>query len=90
VPYNQKLNPLIEEVKTYFQSQNFPELEAQKFFNYFSSIGWLIGGKIPMLNWQAAAQNWMINAPKFISNPEQPNRAKQLNTTTNKDYSEPL
>nr|WP_298655841.1 transcriptional regulator [uncultured Flavobacterium sp.] len=90
VPYNQKLNPLIEEVKTYFQSQNFPELEAQKFFNYFSSIGWLIGGKIPMLNWQAAAQNWMINAPKFISNPEQPNRAKQLNTTTNKDYAEPL
>ncbi|WP_374552248.1 transcriptional regulator [Flavobacterium sp.] len=86
----EKLHPLIEEVKTYFQENNFPEQEAQKFFNYFKSVGWLVGGKIPMVDWQAAAQNWMINAPKFISNAEQPNRAKQLNTATDKDYSEPL
>lgn len=82
--------PTIEEVKIYFQENNFPEQEAQKFFNYFKSVGWLVGGKTPMVDWQAAAQNWMINAPKFISNAEQPNRAKQLNTTTDKDYSEPL
>lgn len=82
--------PTIEIVKSYFQENNFPELEAQKFFNYFSSIGWLVGGRTPMVDWQAAAQNWMINAPKFISNAEHPNRAMQLNTTTNKDYSEPL
>ncbi len=82
--------PTIEEVKTYFIENNFPEQEAQKFYNYFSSVGWLVGGKTPMVNWQAAAQNWMINAPKFISNAEQPNRAKQLNTATYKDYSEPL
>jgi hypothetical protein len=83
------LNPTIENVKAYFLEQNFPELEAQKFFNFFSSIDWLVGGKTPMVNWQASAQNWMLNAPKFISN-EQPNRAKQLNSTTDKDYSEPL
>ena len=82
--------PTIENVKSYFQENNFPEQEAQKFFNYFKSVGWLVGGKTPMVDWQAAAQNWMINAPKFISNAEQPNRAKQLNTTTDKDYSEPL
>ena len=86
----EKLQPTIEEVKTYFQKNNFPEQEAQKFFNYFKSVGWLVGGKTPMVDWQAAAQNWMINAPKFISNAEQPNRAKQLNTSTDKDYSEPL
>jgi hypothetical protein len=86
----EKFQPTIEEVKAYFQENNFPEQEAQKFFNYFKSVGWLVGGKTPMVDWQAAAQNWMINAPKFISNAEQPNRAKQLNTTTNKDYSEPL
>ncbi|MBK9224965.1 MAG: transcriptional regulator [Flavobacterium sp.] len=84
------LQPTIEEVKTYFLENNFPDQEAQKFFNYFKSVGWLVGGKTPMVDWQAAAQNWMINAPKFISNAEQPNRAKQLNTTTDKDYSEPL
>ena len=87
---SRELNPTIEEVKTYFQENNFPEQEAQKFFNYFKSVGWLVGGKTPMVDWQAAAQNWMINAPKFISNAEQPNRAKQLNTATDKDYSEPL
>ncbi len=85
-----KATPTIEQIKTYFQENNFPELEAQKFFNYFSSIGWLVGGKTPMTNWQAAAQNWMINAPKFFPNPEQPNRAKNLNTTTEKNYAEPL
>ena len=82
--------PTIENVKSYFQENNFPEQEAQKFYNYFKSVGWLVGGKTPMVDWQAAAQNWMINAPKFISNAEQPNRAKQLNTATDKDYSEPL
>ncbi len=82
--------PTIEDVKTYFQENNLPEQEAQKFFNYFKSVGWLVGGKTPMVDWQAAAQNWIINAPKFISNAEQPNRAKQLNTATDKDYSEPL
>ena len=86
------LTPTIENVKDYFLEQNFPELEAIKFFNYFSSIGWLVGGKTPMVDWQAAAQNWMINATKFSSNGQnnQPNRANHLNTTIDKDYSEPL
>ncbi|MDY0088749.1 MAG: transcriptional regulator [Flavobacteriaceae bacterium] len=82
--------PSIEIIKSYFRENNFPELEAQKFFNYFSSVGWLVGGKTPMVDWQAAAQNWMINAPKFISNEQQPDRAKQLGTTTDKNYNEPL
>ena len=82
--------PTIENVKDYFLNQNFPELEAIKFFNYFSSNGWLVGGKTPMVDWQAAAQNWILNAPKFISNEQQSNRAKHLNTGTDKDYSEPL
>ena len=84
------LTPTIEEVKSYFLNQNFPELEANKFFNYFSSNGWLVGGKTPMVDWQAAAQNWILNAPKFISKEQQINRAKHLNIGTNKDYSEPL
>jgi hypothetical protein len=81
--------PTIENVKTYFLEQNFPELEAIKFFNYFSSNGWLVGGKTPMVDWTAAAQNWILNANKFNTN-ENPNRAKHLNTATDKDYSEPL
>jgi hypothetical protein len=82
--------PTIENVKAYFLKHNFPEVEANKFFNYFSSNGWLVGGKTPMVDWQASAQNWILNAPKFISNEQQSNRAKHLNTGTDKDYSEPL
>lgn len=84
------LTPTIEEVKVYFLDQHFPELEAIKFFNYFSSNGWLVGGKSPMVDWKASAQNWILNAPKFIPNEQQPNRAKHLNAGTDKDYSEPL
>jgi hypothetical protein len=84
--------PKLEEIKSYFQENNFPELEAQKFFNYFSSNGWLVGGKTPMVDWQAAAQNWILNSINFKDNTTNspPNRAKHLNTGTDKDYSEPL
>ncbi|KUM16337.1 transcriptional regulator [Flavobacterium psychrophilum] len=81
--------PTNQEVNAYFLEQKFPELEAQKFFNYFSSNGWLVGGKTAMVDWTAAAQNWMLNANKFNTN-DNPNRAKNLNTTTDKNYSEPL
>lgn len=79
-----------DQVKSYFIQQNFPELEANKFFNYFSSIEWLVGGKTPMIDWKATAQNWMLNAKKFNLNETPQNRAKHLNIGTNKDYSEPL
>jgi len=81
--------PEIEQVLQYFREQEFPKNEANKFFNYFKSIGWLVGGKTPMADWQAAANNWMLNAPKFITN-EQTDRTKQLDTSAGKDYSEPL
>lgn len=82
-------NPTIEEVLTYFREQDFPELEANKFFNYFKSVGWLVGGKTPMADWPAAARNWMLNVPKFISN-ERTDTRKQFDTSADKDYSEPL
>lgn len=87
-----EIAPAFNEVKTYFLQQNFPELEATKFFNYFSSNGWLVGGKTPMVDWQAAAQNWILNSINFNHNTDTTpiHRAKHLNTGTDKDYSEPL
>jgi hypothetical protein len=90
------IEPNLDEVKYFFQQNNFPELEAQKFFNYFSSIGWLVGGKTPMTDWQAAAQNWMLNAENFNTKPirntdlitgQKPNH---LTSTNEKNYAEPL
>lgn len=63
--------------------------EAQKFFNHFTSNGWKVGGKSPMKDWQAAARNWILNANSFSSSGKslQP---KQLQTSVNKNYHEPL
>lgn len=81
--------PLYEEVLAFFSEHSFPELEANKFYNYFKSNGWLIGGKTPMADWQAAAKNWILNVPKFI-NHGRTDSAKQFDTSAGKDYSEPL
>ncbi len=88
----------MESVKEYFKFQNFTEFEAERFFNYYSSIGWLIGGKTKMKDWQAAARNWMLNTPKFSVNLPNPStqkanpqpRAYNLNATIDKNYAEPL
>ncbi len=90
--------PTLESVKEYFKYQNFTDFEAERFFNYYSSIGWLIGGKTKMKDWQAAARNWMLNTPKFSINLPNPStqkvnpqpRAYNLNATTDKNYAEPL
>ena len=88
---NKSKVPVLEEVIQYFQEQNFPELEANKFFNYFSSNGWLVGGKTPMKNWKAAAKNWMINSEKYSNNKSKNSiQPQNLSTSTNKNYSEPL
>jgi hypothetical protein len=78
--------PTIEFVQEYFKEKNKPDIEAQKFFNYFESNGWKIGGRSPMKNWQAAANNWMLNSNKFNQEPKPQN----LHITQDKDYSIPL
>ena len=57
--------PSLEEAQIYFLEKNFSEIEAQRFFNYFESNGWLVGGKTKMKDWKAAARNWMLNTKKF-------------------------
>ena len=88
---NTNFKPTLEEVKLYFSQEKFPDLEAQKFFNYFASIGWLVGGRTPMQNWKAAAQNWMLNTIKFTKESHPlPQTTNKLNITTEKNYAEPL
>lgn len=77
--------PSIDDVIVFFKSENFPEIEGQKFFNHFESNGWKVGGKTPMKNWKAAARNWMINSQHFKT----PNKQRP-HLNLNKDYSEPL
>jgi hypothetical protein len=51
-----------EQVKDYFIEiglNGISEEEAHKFFDYYTSIGWVVGkGKTPMKDWKAAARGW--------------------------------
>ena len=87
--------PSLEMILEYFSFKESSQIEANKFFNYYSSIGWLIGGKTKMKDWKAAARNWMLNTAKFaINTPKsdyngQP-KPMHLHTATQKNYDEPL
>ena len=88
-----KESPSLELVKEYFKLQEYPEIEAERFFNYYTSTGWLVGGKTKMKDWNAAARNWILTTSKFMINltstKAQP-RANNLQTNEDKDYAEPL
>ena len=83
------ITPSVEMVLDYFAFKESSETEANKFFNYYSSIGWLVGGKTKMKDWKASARNWIMNQNKFQpkSNSPQPNH---LQTSNYKNYAEPL
>ncbi|RLZ07156.1 hypothetical protein [Faecalibacter macacae] len=82
-------NPTLDQVKEFFQEKDNTSIEAEKFFYYFESNGWLVGGKTKMKNWKAAANNWMINATVFSKN-QNNGLQKTLDTSPNKKYDEPL
>ena len=86
---NDSTIPILENVITFFLENNHTQIEAEKFFNYFESNGWLVGGKTKMKNWKAAAKNWMLNSNKYAkpTNAPQPNH---LHTLNEKNYDEPL
>ncbi len=58
--------PIIEDVFLYFEEKDAPRYDAQMFFNYYESIGWLIRGEYKMKNWKAAARNWISKSKKNV------------------------
>lgn len=83
--------PTLEETIEYFIFKSSTETEAIKFFNYYSSTGWLVGGKTKMRDWKAAARNWIMNQDKFkIKTPIAQLMPHNLNIANNKNYAEPL
>lgn len=88
-----KESPSLESVKEFFKVEVYPEIEAERFFNYYTSTGWLIGGKTKMKDWNAAARNWMLTTSKFSINlpqSKEQSRANNLHIQEDKDYAEPL
>jgi len=88
------------EVIEFFKKENFPELEAKKFYNHYQGIGWKIGGKTKIVDWHATARNWILKADELNErkktvqvnqNAGQVNqKTDYLKTSVHKNYNEPL
>lgn len=78
------------EVIDFFKSKKWPVMEAMKFYNHYTAIGWKHGGKIKIVNWTASASNWMLKAQEIETLKEQSHFKDNLRTTKVKNYDEPL
>ena len=81
------------DVITFFKKEKWPIIEAQKFFNHYQGIGWKVGGKTEIVNWQATAKNWMLKAEEIktkINQKAVSQNQDNLKTSKNKNYNEPL
>jgi len=89
-PINNRERPSSEIlVIDFFKKNGSSKIEGQKFWNHYESNGWLIGGKTPMVDWQASARNWIIRSKDLnIKTPTQ--KRDYLHTSSKKNYNEPL
>lgn len=58
--------PTTEELGQYFGERGSasPSVDAERFFDYYESKGWLVG-KTKMKDWKAAVRNWIKNSQKW-------------------------
>jgi len=53
--------PTADEVRAYAIGRGQTSFDAEKFIDYYDSVGWKIGGKAPMKDWQASVRTWLKN-----------------------------
>lgn len=77
-----------EEVTAWFREMRYPAAQARLFFSHYQANGWRQSNGLPIRNWQAAAEKWMLNVPNFKPNTHD-NPATRLNARRQR-YSDPL
>lgn len=53
------IKPTIEEIDEFCKEHNY-QVDAERFFNYYESKGWVVG-KSPMKDWRSAVRTWVSN-----------------------------
>jgi len=82
-----------KEVIIFFENENWPTIEAKKFYNHYQGIGWKVGGKTKIVDWQATARNWILKADELKTEKTQTSVSQykdNLKTSSDKNYNEPL
>jgi hypothetical protein len=54
--------PSLIQVESFFQENNYPSCEADKFFHYNQSKSWMLTENFQVRDWQSLAHKWMLNA----------------------------
>jgi hypothetical protein len=77
------IKPSIEEIEKYLiEKKQYPPNQAKsfadKFWNYYESVGWKIGDKKNMVSWTAAIRTWEL---KNKTNAHQPNTKDKPGTS---------
>lgn len=54
----------LAEVQLFFDQNNYPSAEAQKFYLYNQGRGWMLRDKVPIQDWQSLAHKWMLGVGK--------------------------
>lgn len=78
------------EVLIFFKKRKWPELEGEKFFNHYNGIGWKIGGKIEITDWQSTAANWILKSKEIKTAKAASQKRDNLKTSKIKNYGQPL
>jgi len=78
------------EVLFFFENKKWPALEAEKFFNHYNAIGWKVGGKIKIKDWQSTAENWMLKFKEIETAKAVSQKRDNLKTSKSKNYGQPL
>jgi hypothetical protein len=78
------------EAVNFFKMNNWPEIEALKFYNHYKSIDWKLGGKIKITDWHATAANWILKANDIEKVEAVSQNKDNLKTSKIKDYDQPL
>ena len=73
--------PSEDEAINYFDEQGSSAAEAKSFLDYYAAIGWKVGGRATVKNWQAAARNWIHRAGQY-SHPQTKQVAAEPATDT--------
>lgn len=88
-PINIKEKPSSEiQVIEFFKKSESTEIEGQKFWHHYEAKGWMVGNS-KMIDWQAAARKWILILKEKTKN-GLVQQMDYLQTTSKKDYNEPL
>ena len=85
------VKPSVEQIASYCKEKGY-DVDAERFFNYYESKGWVVG-KSPMKDWKSAVRTWVSNqkssqpssSPQVAPTPPSKEEAMKLATNPTKE-----